>query len=115
MGGFTYIWEFQVAPSAQAQFEFEYGPRGSWVTLFRKAPGYIETLLLRDNAGPLRYITVDRWETQEAHDVFRSTNLLRYQEIDRLCQGYTTQERLIGEFTDVVGAIGYRRSHSGTL
>jgi hypothetical protein len=39
MAGFTYIWEFRVAPSAQAQFEVEYGPRGSWVTLFRKAPG----------------------------------------------------------------------------
>jgi hypothetical protein len=28
MARFTYIWEFRIAASAQAQFEFEYGPRG---------------------------------------------------------------------------------------
>lgn len=100
MTRFTYIWEFRVASSAQAQFEFEYGARGAWVALFRKAPAYIETLLLRDNADPLRYVTVDRWESQEAHDAFRSTNLLQYQEIDRRCQGYTTHERSLGEFTE---------------
>jgi heme-degrading monooxygenase HmoA len=97
---FAYIWEFKVAPSAQAQFEFEYGPRGAWAALFRMAPGYIETLLLRDDADPLRYVTVDRWESQEAHDVFRSMNLRQYVEIDRRCQGYTTQERSLGEFSE---------------
>jgi hypothetical protein len=46
MAYFNYIWEFKVAPSAQAQFEFEYGARGAWVALFRTASGYIETLLI---------------------------------------------------------------------
>jgi hypothetical protein len=65
MARFTYIWEFYVAPSAQAQFEFEYGPYGSWVTLFRSSPGHIETLLLHDHADPLRYVTVDRWDGEK--------------------------------------------------
>jgi heme-degrading monooxygenase HmoA len=101
MAQFTYIWEFRVARSAQAQFEFDYGPGGSWVTLFRKAPGYIETLLVRDNSDPLRYLTVDRWESKVAHDAFRSTNFAQYQEIDQRCQGYTTSERSLGEFSNV--------------
>jgi heme-degrading monooxygenase HmoA len=101
MAQFTYIWEFRVAPSAQAQFEFEYGSRGSWVTLFSKAPGYIETLLLRDNSDPLRYVTVDRWESEGAHDAFRSTNFAQYEEIDRRCQGFTRSERSLGEFSKV--------------
>jgi heme-degrading monooxygenase HmoA len=100
MARFTYVWEFRVAPSAQAQFEFEYGPHGAWVALFREAPGYIGTLLLHDNADPLRYVTVDRWESEEAHDLFRSTNLRKYEETDRRCQGYTTSERSLGEFTE---------------
>jgi len=54
-----------VAPSAQAQFELEYGPYGSWVTLFRSSPGHIETLLLHDHADPLRYVTVDRWDGEK--------------------------------------------------
>ena len=60
MARFTYIGEFHVAPSAQAQFEFEYRPHGSWVTLFRSSPGHIETLLLHDHADPLRHVTRDR-------------------------------------------------------
>jgi heme-degrading monooxygenase HmoA len=100
MARFTYLWEFRVAPSAQAQFEFEYGPRGSWVALFREALGYIETILLRDNADPLRYVTVDRWENEDAHNAFRSAHHKEYLEIDRRCQGYTTSEREMGEFTE---------------
>ncbi|HTV95480.1 MAG TPA: antibiotic biosynthesis monooxygenase [Steroidobacteraceae bacterium] len=100
MARFMYIWEFRVAPSSVGQFEFEYGPRGSWVALFRKAPEYIETLLLRDNTDPLRYVTVDRWESQKAHDLFRSTHLTQYQEIERRCRGYTTTERPLGEFSE---------------
>jgi heme-degrading monooxygenase HmoA len=98
---FIYIWEFQVAASAQAQFEFEYGPRGGWAALFRKAPGYIETLLLHDNLDPLRYVTMDRWESEEAYGTFRATNGAQYDEIDRRCQGYTTRERSLGEFSEV--------------
>ena len=101
MARFTYIWEFSVGPSAVAQFEFEYGPRGAWVALFRTSPRYLETLLLHDNADPLRYVTVDRWESQEAHDLFRSKHLAQYQEIDRRCQGYTMSERPLGEFSEM--------------
>jgi heme-degrading monooxygenase HmoA len=113
MACFTYIWEFKVVPSAQAQFEFEYGPRGAWVALFRTASGYIETFLIRDNMDSLRYVTVDRWQSQEAHDEFRSTHFSRYQEIDRRCQGYTTSERPLGEFSEVT--VGSSISRSGPL
>jgi heme-degrading monooxygenase HmoA len=101
MARFTYLWEFRVAPSAQAQFEFEHGQHGSWVSLFRTAPGYLETLLLHDNADPLRYVTVDRWESQEAHDVFRSKHIAQYQEIDWRYQGYTRSEQPFGEFSEM--------------
>jgi heme-degrading monooxygenase HmoA len=101
MTNFTYLWEFRVAASAQAQFEFEYGPRGSWVTLFRTARGYIETILLHDNADPLRYVTVDRWESEDAHNAFRSAHLKQYEEIDRRCQRYTTSEQPLGEFSEM--------------
>jgi heme-degrading monooxygenase HmoA len=76
--------------------------RRAWTTLFRKAPGYIETLLLHDHSDPLRYVTVDRWESEEAHDAFRATNLFDYEEIDRRCQRYTTHECSLGEFAEIV-------------
>lgn len=101
MARFTYIWAFSVAPSTVTQFEFEYGPRGAWVALFRTAPGYLETLLLHDNADPLRYVTVDRWKSEDAHNAFRSANLKQCEEIDRRCQGYTTSEQPLGECSEM--------------
>jgi len=102
MARFTDIWEFYVAPSVRAQFALEYGPRGSWVTLFRKAPGYIETLLLHDHSDPSRYVTVDRWESQEAYRSFHRQFSQQYEEIDRRCRGLTIREGLIGEFSEDV-------------
>ncbi len=101
VGQFTYVWELRVTPTAQADFEFNYGPSGSWVALFRKAPGYIETLLLHDSADPLRYVTVDHWESKDAHDAFLSRNLAEYEKIDQRCQRFTTSECSLGEFSEI--------------
>ena len=100
MSKYTYVWEFLIAPAARAQFETAYGPHGSWVKLFRSAPGYIESLLLRDAANSLRYVTIDRWESAAAHAAFRSRFSTQYEEIDRDCQEFTTSENLVGEFTE---------------
>lgn len=54
MARFTYIWEFEIAPSAPAQFEFEYGPRGAWVALFRTASVGILEITFRAAVNPSR-------------------------------------------------------------
>jgi len=100
MSKYTYIWEFFIAPAARTGFEEAYGPHGPWVKLFRGAPGYIETILLCDTANSLRYVTIDRWESAEAHASFRSQFSKQYEAIDRHCQGFTTGENLVGEFTE---------------
>jgi heme-degrading monooxygenase HmoA len=57
--------------------------------------------LLHDNADPLRYVTVDRWESEDAHNAFRGAYLRQYEEIDRRCRGYTTSEQPLGEFSEM--------------
>jgi heme-degrading monooxygenase HmoA len=98
MARYCYLWEFQVRPERQADFERRYGPDGEWVALFRQAPGYIETLLLRDRSQGLRYVTMDSWETFDAYRTFRSQFSRQYEELDRSCEGLTTQEASLGEF-----------------
>lgn len=73
MPGYSYIWQFQVTPGHVAEFERHYGPDGSWVKLFEQAAGYRGTVLLRDRAHPLRYITIDTWESIEAYRRFQAT------------------------------------------
>jgi len=96
---YIYLWEFRVPAERQAEFERHYGPAGSWATLFRKAPGYIETLLLQDRSQNLRYVTIDRWESVDAYRAFRAQRSREYEELDRLCEALATHEASLGEFS----------------
>jgi heme-degrading monooxygenase HmoA len=95
---YAYLWEFRVRPERRTEFEGRYGPTGSWVALFRRAPGYLETLLLQDRADEVRYITIDRWQSVEAYRAFRARFAEDYEALDRECEGLTTHEAPLGEF-----------------
>lgn len=99
--GYSYLWEFQVAPEHQAEFERHYGPSGSWAQLFRRAPGYIETLLLKDHASAERYLTLDRWRDSAAWLAFQSEFADAYAELDRQCEPLTIRETSLGSFDSV--------------
>ena len=78
MSGYSYVWEFEVRADRQAEFEAAYGPDGAWVALFREAAGYVGTLLLHDRERPLRYVTVDRWQSRREYLDFRARFAGRY-------------------------------------
>jgi heme-degrading monooxygenase HmoA len=102
MAGCVYIWEFRVQPDCVEEFEKHYGPTGSWALLFRQAEGYIETLLLKDAAEPLRYVTIDRWRSEDDYRAFRSSFALQYAALDRQCESLTARESELGRFIDLV-------------
>jgi len=87
-----------VEPARRAEFERRYGSSGAWVALFRRAEGYIDTLLLHDASDPWRYITVDRWQSEKAYRAFRVQLAQEYDDLDRECEGLTVLETSIGEF-----------------
>ena len=103
MAEYVYIWEFIVAPDKRAEFERAYGPAGEWVALFRRSPGYLETLLLHDRERPERYLTLDRWESPEVYEAFRSAYALEYREIDRRSEGLAKRETSLGSFAKASG------------
>ena len=51
------VWRYAAAPGAEARFAEIYGPEGDWARLFRRAPGYVRTELLRDAEGG--FATID--------------------------------------------------------
>ena len=99
MGTYAYVWEFLVRPEKTPLFERLYGPDGDWVALFRCAHGYIDTLLLKDRGVANRYVTVDRWESEEAYERFRKAFAEEYQSLDERCQELTVQERSLGVYS----------------
>lgn len=99
--GYVYIWEYTVWPEHVADFEKAYGPHGAWVTLFKRARGYLQTELHRNRNMPNRYVTIDYWESLEAWYSFRTAFSAEFDAIDAQCEYFTREEREVGRFTPV--------------
>jgi hypothetical protein len=95
------LWEFYVIPGKEEEFERHYGPEGTWVQLFRQAPEFIRTDLLRDPDLRGRYLTVDCWTDLGAYDSFKRNFATEYKIIDSQMEALTRNETRIGIFETV--------------
>lgn len=95
---YAYVWEFQARPEADDAFRRLYGPEGDWVALFRRASGYVGTRLLCDPDRRFHYVTVDAWESAEAHRAFRASFAAEFAALDRRGEALTARETFLGEF-----------------
>jgi heme-degrading monooxygenase HmoA len=103
---YTYIWAFKVHPDRVDAFRAYYGEGGAWAQLFRRARGYLGTQLLQDEADPLRFVTIDRWSSGADYAAFRAAYASEYAALDRLCEGFTVEETLLGHFVSTQDADG---------
>jgi len=95
------VWEFQVRPGREEEFELFYNGEGLWAMLFRRSPDYFGTKLMRDLNTPGRYLTVDKWESNWAFTEFKKTAEFEYNAIDRKCEELTEKETLVGVFEEI--------------
>ncbi len=96
---YVVIWEFQVRPEAEVEFEQVYGPDGDWAQLFRRAEGYVRSELLRDREVWGRYLTLDYWGSAAQYEAFHGTHAAEYAELDRRCEQMTLREVRVGTFS----------------
>jgi heme-degrading monooxygenase HmoA len=96
---FVILWEFEVKPGCEQSFESVYGLDGAWVQLFRRDPGYLRTLLLKDPSRPRTYLTLDFWHSESAFQSFLNANYEAYLALDRSTEGLTLRETHLGNFT----------------
>ena len=97
---FVCLWEFRINLDLESRFLEYYGPNGVWSRLFRQAPEYVGTLLLKDESVAGRYVTVDRWESAEAYQAFRERCGQQYDDIDHLCEEFTLSEENLGSYAE---------------
>ena len=95
---FVILWQFDIAEEKIASFEAAYGSQGSWSQLFARSPEYLGTELLKDAYVPGRYVTIDRWTSEEAFRAFRAQHDADYEALDRACDPVTAAETRIGAF-----------------
>ena len=90
------LWEYEVKDGQAQEFERHYCKAGSWAEFFRRSPAYQGTTLFSGVQN--RYLTWDRWDSQEAYEEFRLANRLEYDELDNQFQALTVSERCLGFF-----------------
>ena len=90
---FVRIWQYDVDPERETEFEQAYSADGEWARLFARSEAYIETELFRRVGQPLRYLTVDRFESATAWHEFLTEHGSDYAELDRATEGLTLAER----------------------
>ena len=92
------IWEFYIRPEKRADFERYYSSSGHWADLFRKNPDYRGTTLMKDIERPERYLVTDRWDDLAAFQNFKENFRPDYEQLDKLCEQFTEEERCLGIF-----------------
>jgi len=95
---FVILWQFDISDEKAGEFEAAYGAAGTWAQLFKRSPEYLGTELLKDAYVPGRYVTVDRWVSEEAFRAFRAAHDADYEVVDRSCDSLTSGETRIGAF-----------------
>jgi heme-degrading monooxygenase HmoA len=95
---FVALWEFEVKPGYEKEFEKVYGPEGDWAKLFRNDANYRETRLLHDVASPAIYLTLDFWASRRAYEEFIASHAAAYERLDAAGEKLTLRERKMGWF-----------------
>lgn len=91
------VWEYEVPPDRAAAFAAAYAAHGPWGELFRRAAGYLGTELYRDSARPGRYLTIDRWQDEQAWQAFLAAFRPDYESLDARLEGIAAVERPLFE------------------
>lgn len=62
------VWQFDVKPGKNSEFEAFYGADGPWTALSRRSRSYLGSSFLRDIAMPQRYLVVEYWSEMVVYE-----------------------------------------------
>jgi hypothetical protein len=99
---FVVLWEFDVKSECEDKFTSTYSADGAWAQLFRRDPSFCETRLFRKiprgASEPLRFVTMDLWQSRADYEHFLHEKSGPYRELDAECAEWTTAERHLSSF-----------------
>ena len=67
------VWQFQVKPGKQQEFEQFYGADGEWSKLARRSRSFLGSSFLRDQAHDTSYMLVEYWSEMVVYERHRSS------------------------------------------
>ena len=94
---FVRVWEYQVSDDRVAAFTAAYTADGAWGELFGRAAGFLGTELYRDAVRADRFLTIDRWQNEQAWRAFLHAFGSTYASLDAQLEGLAVAERSLFE------------------
>ena len=92
------VWEYEARAERAEDFEAFYRPDGAWGGLFREAPGFVSTTLMRDFKRPRRYLVADRWTSEALYEEFKRSRATEYAELSGRGRRLFERETEVGRF-----------------
>jgi hypothetical protein len=74
------VWQFDVRPGGEAEFEQFYGADGEWTSMNRRSRSYLGSSFLRDQNRAARYLLIEYWSEMlvyEQHKVYRRDEVVK--------------------------------------
>jgi heme-degrading monooxygenase HmoA len=92
------IWEFRVPSETVDEFRAVYAADGEWARLFSRETAFLGLELLHSVTHPNIFITIDRWDREEAWAAFLRAWGEDYTALDHRCKRLVVSEGEIGSF-----------------
>jgi quinol monooxygenase YgiN len=67
------VWQFQVRPGQQREFERFYGADGEWSKLARRSRSFLGSSFLRDQANGTSYMLIEYWSEMVVYERHRNS------------------------------------------
>ena len=97
---YVIVWEYIVQPENKEQFEFEYGSKGSWASLFGQWEDYRGSVLLKSKGEEYAYLLIDHWTDAETYEAFKRRDD-KYTLLSKQLEHLSEKEEKIGSYTTV--------------
>ena len=92
------IWKFRPPEGCEEEFATAYSSGGVWAQLFRKAPGFQGTTLLKPSKHGGCWLTIDRWDSSADFESFTQAFGEQYRALDAQLEGIAGEEEFVGTF-----------------
>lgn len=66
------VWQFDVRPGSEREFERFYGADGEWTALNRRSRSYLGSSFLRDQNRDSRYLVIEYWSEMVVYEQHKS-------------------------------------------
>jgi quinol monooxygenase YgiN len=75
------VWNFQVQPGREKDFEALHGADGEWTALSRKSRSFLGSSFLRDEADARRYLVIEYWSEMVVYERHRGEYSIDMEEL----------------------------------